>query len=58
MNKNYLENKLFSIYSSIHNMPQIEFKKINETDYLFGTLKITINIDFKNPNNLTGKFIF
>lgn len=35
-------------------MPQIDFKKINETEYLYGTLKISLNIDVKNPSNVTG----
>jgi len=37
------------------NLPQVAFKKINETDYLYGSIRVTINTG--NNNNLTGKFI-
>ncbi len=55
LNKNILETKLLGIYSCNQSIPQIEFKKINDYDYLYGTMKIIIKIDVKNPNIITGK---
>lgn len=57
-NKNLLDYKLVSIYNSNPNLNLIEFKKINEKEYLYGTIKVTVNIDYKNPVNLSGKFNF
>jgi len=57
MNRNYLENKLLSIYLNYANIPQIEFKKINENEFLYGTLKISLTVDRKNPLNVTSKII-
>lgn len=55
MNKNILEFKLASIYLELSNLPQVPFKKINETDYLYGSIRVTIKPDPRNANELHGK---
>ena len=55
INKNILEFKLAAIYFDLPNLPRVEFKKINETDYLYGSKRVTIVVDPRNGNNLTGK---
>jgi hypothetical protein len=54
INKNNLDSKLNVIYNDLPNIPQIEFKKINENEYFYGTCIVKINIDPKNANNITG----
>jgi hypothetical protein len=56
MNKNNLETKLSNIYNDLINIPKIEFKKINENEYFYGSVKVKINNDTKNTNNITGNF--
>ena len=53
LNKNILDFKLAAIYNELGNLPQVAFKKINETDYLYGSIRVTVNTD--RSNNLSGK---
>jgi hypothetical protein len=52
--KNNLEFKLSSIYVDFPDLPQIEFKKISENDFIYGTIRVKIVVDSRN-SNLSGK---
>ena len=54
MIKNNLEFKICAIYNDSPNLPQIEFKKINENDFIYGSMKVKITHDARNTNNVTG----
>ena len=58
MSKNLFELKLKGFYLNNPNIKQIEFKKISELDYLYGTQKVSVIIDNKNPNNISGIYKF
>lgn len=55
INKNMLELKLAAIYNDLVDIPKVPFKKINECDYLYGSIRVTITQDPKSGIHLNGK---